>query len=228
MLLEFSNATTISLKAHSFIAQLGWSNENKLDLASIKQLKGCRTKLVQSCLIFIQKLDASAKIDSFNSNEKKNYALQTTQKLLESLKKYKESSERHPRIKNFLNIIPDNTNGIVGFILIISSLITTLFPPLAIIPLIIVAWVLIDLFFNNREEAKNLKEILFTAKDELSTIETATDLLTKKRQSTQTQIAAAPIPSTSGTKYNSIFYRSGDDQSETSSINSTSSFTLTS
>ncbi len=71
MLIEFSNDIAILLQAQPYIRNLDWLNENELDLASIKQLKGCRTELVQNCLIFIQKLDASTKMDSFNSNEKK-------------------------------------------------------------------------------------------------------------------------------------------------------------
>lgn len=226
MLIEFSNDIAVLLQAQPYIRNLDWLNENKLDLASIKQLKGCRTELVQNCLIFIQKLDASATMDSFNSSEKKNYATQTSKELLEDLKKYKESSERYPRIKNFLNIIPDDIGSIVMFILVISLFISSAYLPLAIAPAFIISWIGMDLFFNNRETAKNLKKQLSLHKENLRKIEEVDDILKPKWHTPspgpiQAEISPLAVPSTSY----ATFYRSAENLSEASGINATSNFT---
>ncbi|MCH9636866.1 MAG: hypothetical protein WBV88_05550 [Candidatus Rickettsiella isopodorum] len=236
MLIEFSNGTATLLKAQlGYIEQLSWSdeNENKLDLASIKQIKGCRTKLVQDCLKFIQKLDELVERNFFNNNNKeKNYVDETIKSLIEHLKKYTASCERYPRIKDFLNIIPDNTSSMLGFILLISALMATASPVLAVIPLVIFAWVLMDLFFNNRKAAKKLTEILFTVQAELRTIEEADTIFKSKvhpfQSATQTQVSSMPsIPGTSRTVYSANFYCPAGNQNDTNSINSTSSFTAT-
>lgn len=235
MLIEFSNGTATLLKAQlGYIEQLSWSdeNENKLDLASIKQIKGCRTKLVQDCLKFIQRLDELVESNFFNNNKEKNYVDETIKSLIENLKKYTASCERYPRIKDFLNIIPDNTSSMLGFILLISALMATASPALAVIPLVIFAGVLMDLFFNNRKAAKKLTEILFTVQAELRTIEEADTIFKSKvhpsQSATQTQVSYIPsIPGTSRTVYSANFYRPAENQSDTNSINSTSSFTAT-
>ncbi len=217
MLLEFSNHTVRLLKFHlPNIAQLSW-DENKLDLTHVRQLKGCRTELVGDCLTFIQKLDSLV----INSDQEKNYVNNTIRSLIASLKKYNASCEYYPRIKDFLNIIPDNVTGIVVFTLLISSLLTTVFPPLAVIPLLILSWIIMDLFFNNREEAKAFKDTLYTAKDELNTIEKTADILNKSypaQNINQTNNSPAPIPSTSGTSFS--FYGTVNNQGGTSGINS--------
>lgn len=224
MLIKLSNATAALLKTQLHYEQWVWSNENSLDLASIKQLTGCRAELVQDCLKLIQTLDSLVERNFFNTDQEKNYAKATIESLIEGLKKYTASCERYPRLKNFLNIIPDDVSSMVGFTLIISSLIATLFPPLAVIPVVIFAWILTDLFFNNRDEAKNFKEIVYTAKDELRTIEEANNIFKTRiynpsQTVTQTEESSLSLPGTSG--YSVRFYNSIEDQGKTSSINST-------
>ncbi|HEY2566973.1 MAG TPA: hypothetical protein VGH95_04625 [Candidatus Aquirickettsiella sp.] len=111
--MKFSDSTATLLKTLPFLNELNWSDEteNTLDLTSIKQLKGCRTTLVRDCLKFIQKLDVLAEA---KGNEK-NYALENINALIQALKQYKISCRRYPRLKDFLNIIPDNTSGMVGY-----------------------------------------------------------------------------------------------------------------
>lgn len=220
MLIEFSNRTASLLKDHPQIAPLSWDG-NKLDLASIKQLKGCRTELLQDCLRFIQKLDSLIENNFFKDDKEKNYADKTIQSLIAGLKKYSESCEYYPRIKDFLNIIPDNTSSMVGFTLVISALIAvSVFPPLAVIPLVILSWIMMDLFFNNREEASTFKDIVFTAKAELRTIEEATDILNKEYA---IQTPSLPIQSMPSTSRDSSFYGAVNNSGETNSINSAAS-----
>jgi hypothetical protein len=197
MLVEFSDTTATRLKAElPKIGQLFGTNEdkNKLDLTSIKQLKGCRTQLVQNYLKFIQELDRLV-----SNDEIKNYALESRLLLIESLKKYLGSCERYSRIKDFLNIIPDHTSGMVGFIIILSTYIATTSPVLAIIPVSILTWGLIDLFFNNRTAVKNFRTTLFNAEEELREILKPCNLLKHNTPPPETQATPllAAIPSTS-------------------------------
>lgn len=204
MLVEFSDTTATRLKAElPKIGQLFGMNEdeNKLDLARIKQLKGCRTKLVQDYLKFIQKLDALVAVDaSFHSDKIKNYAFESSQLLIEGLKKYLGSCERYSRIKDFLNIIPDYTSGMVGFIIILSTFIATTSPLLAIIPVSILIWGLIDLFFNNRTAVKNFRTTLFSAENELNTIREACNILKHNTPLPETQ--ATPLLAIASTSRN--------------------------
>lgn len=213
MLMKFSDPTATLLKTLAFQNELKWSHEteNTLDLTSVKQLKGCRTTLVRNCLKFIQKLDVLAETEG----DKKNYALENINALFEALKQYKISCERYPRLKDFLNIIPDNTRGVVGFMIIASAFASIAFPPLAAIPLFIFSWALMDLFFNNREAAKNLQETLYNVADELRTIDAAESILKNKIQSTPTAVqtpsssAAISIPGPSTRRDHSVcFYGS--------------------
>lgn len=219
--IKFSSNTATLLKNIPNIAQLVW-NENKLDLAQVKQLKGCRTELVRDCLRFIQKLDSLVEEEIFNSAKKKHFVDNTIQSLIAGLKTYSASCEYYPRIKDFLNSIPDNISGIVGFTLVISALLTTVFPPLAVVPLLILSWIMMDLFFNNRVDVDDFKAILYTAKDELRTIEEAADILNKKQAThTLTENSPIPIPSTSGTSSN--FYGTVNPVNQTSSMEDSTS-----
>jgi len=202
MLLIFSDFTATSLKTLPFLNALNWSDENTLDLTSIKQLKGCRTTLVRDCLKFIKKLDAIA-IATANVNEK-NYALESIKVLIEKLKQYKSSCERYPRFKDFLNIIPDNTSGIVGFTIIAGALASIACPPLAAIPLFIFSWVLMDLFLNNRDAAKSFNEILFTFQEELSILQERNRIIQPK----STTPSSVPIEITASTSHSPRMYNS--------------------
>ena len=203
MLIKFSDSTATLLKTLTFLNELNWSDEteNTLDLTSIKQLKGCRTTLLQDCLKLIQKLDVLAEAEG----DEKNYALVNINALIEVLNHYKTTCEHYPRLKDFLNIIPDNMSGIVVFLIIASVLASIAFPPLAVIPLFIVSWVLMDLFFNNREAAKNLQATLYMFEDDLRTIDSANNILKIKVQPTPTAVQtpsstppiSIPGPSTS-------------------------------
>jgi hypothetical protein len=208
--MKFSDSTAILLKTLAFLNELNWSGEteNILDLTSIKQLKGCRTTLVQDCLKFIQKLDVLAEAPE---EKQKIYAFKKIQALTQALYHYKISCERYPRLKNFLNIIPDNTSGIVGFMIIASALTSIAFPPLAVLPLFIFSWVMLDLFFNNRDAAKNFNEILSILQNELRTIQEGDTLLNPTPNT-----PSAPITITAGTShsprmYGSVNQRNQDD-----------------
>lgn len=236
MNLKFSDTTAALLKAQLAYEQLAWTTGNELDLASIKKLKGCRNQLVEACLRLI------ANLDSFNSNEeRKEYSTTTTQQLTANLKKYIHSSEKHPRLKKFLNFIPDHTSGVVVFTLIVSSVIAIFaYLPLAVIPIVIIPWIAMDLSFNNREAAKNLQEILYNVADELRTVETADNILKIKVQparepieiqtpSSTTSPISIPRPSTSknysarfygSIKHNPISQDESQDNQSTSSLSS--------
>jgi hypothetical protein len=207
MLLTFSQETAQLLKDQiPCIGELTWRDENELDLISIKQLKGCRTQLVQDCLKTIQDLD-NLSIDSSQSDEWKNFLNNSRQSLIENLKKYLKNCERYPRIKNFLNIIPDNTSGMVSFIIVLSIFITVTShsPFLAIIPVSVFIWVLIDLIFNNRSAVENLKTLLFTIKNKLGAVKEACHILSQHAEVlTTTPLLAESTPSTSRN------YRSSD------------------
>jgi hypothetical protein len=179
-IIKFSNPTALSLKGLHFHNELDWSdeNENTLDLTNVKRLKGCRTLLVQDCLEFIRKLDVLASADG----EKKDYALEKIQTLIEALNHYKVSCDRYPRIKDFLNLAPDYSGETAAFIIIISAIISTVFPPLAALPLFIFSWVLMDLFFNNRDETKNLTEILLKIQNDLRTFQENDTILTETQR----------------------------------------------
>jgi len=69
-----------------------------------------------------------------------------------------------------LNLIPDHIGSIVGFALFVSSALSIVSPPFAVIPIVIFFWILMDLSFNNREAAKKLQEALYSIKAELRTI----------------------------------------------------------
>ena len=200
-IIKFSDRTARSLKELPFLNALNWSgeNENTFDLTSIKRLKGCRTRLVQDCLEFIRKLDVLAR-----GNEKENYALEKIKTLIEALNHYKISCDRYPRIKDFLNIITDNTSGMVGFMLIASTIASLAFPPLTAIPLFIFSWVLMDLFFNNREEAKNLTEILLKIQDDLRIFQENDTILTPTPRSATP--STPPRGNSSGTSYSPRMY----------------------
>ncbi len=209
MLIKFSDSTATLLKTLAFHNELKWCHEteNTLDLTSIKQLKGCRTTLVQGCLKFIHKLDVLAEAES----DKKNYALANINALIEVLNHYKTTCEHHPRLKDFLNIIPDNMSGIIGFLIIASALASIAFPPLAVIALFIFSWVLMDLFFNNREAAKNLQATLYMFEDDLRTIDSATNILKIKVQPTPTAVqrpSSSPITITASTSHSPRMYNS--------------------
>lgn len=224
--MKFSDSTATLLKT-PFLNELNWLDEtgNTLELTSIKQLKGCRTTLVQDCLKFIQKLDVLAEAEG----DEKNYALANIKALIEALHHYKISCERYPRLKDFLNIIPDNVSGVVGFFIIASALASIAFPPLAAIPLFIFSWMLIDLFFNNREVAKNLQETLYMLEDDLRTIDSANNILKIKVQpptAVQTP-PSSPIMITPSTSHSSRMYGSVNQRNpHTTNTNSPStSFT---
>jgi len=209
MLIKFSDSTATLLKTLAFLNELNWSDETKstLDLTSIKQLKGCRTTFVRDCLQFIQKLDVLADAEA----DKKNYALANIDALKEALNHYKISCERYPRLKDFLNIIPDNMSGVVGGFIIASALASIAYPPLAAIPLFIFSWVLIDLFFNNREVAKNLQQTLYMLENDLRTIDSANNILKVKEQVTPTAVqtpSSSPIMVTAGTSHSPRMYGS--------------------
>lgn len=228
MLIKFSNASTTLIKAQlPHIEQLDWSDENILDLSSVKQLKGCRTELVADCLQFIQKLDHLIEHNFFTSDKEKSYGESVIKLLVESLQHYSVSSERYPRLKDLLNIIPDNASGTAGFILLISTAIATLFPPLAVIPLLIIIWGLMDLFFNNRGEAKIFKEILFVAQDELSTIQKADNIFKTKVYPPQEKSSSLSIPGPSRTTYSAPLFSRAENQSLTNSTHSVSNLTST-
>lgn len=194
MNLELSNTTATLLKEQLTGEPLSWITENKLDLASIKKLKGCRVQLLKDCLKFI------AQLDSFSGDNegKKAFSTGSTLHLIEILKKYINSSKHNPRLKKFLNFIPDHTGSIVGFALIVSSALSIVSPPFAVIPIVIFFWILMDLSFNNREVAKNLQDALYSIKAELRTIEEADTILKVKVQATlstvQTVSSTSPIP----------------------------------
>lgn len=196
MNLEFSDTTAALLKEQLAYEQLVWITENKLDLASIKKLKGCRNQIVGACLKLI------ADLDNFNSNEqRKDYSIATIQDLVTNLKKYIHSSEQHPRLKKFLNFMPNPTGGMIGFTLVVTLFIAIFaHPALAVIPIVILLWIAMDLSFNNREAAKNLQEILYNVADELSTVETADNILKNKVQpepiaiQTPSSPTSPPIP----------------------------------
>lgn len=218
MLMIFSDFTATSLKTLPFLNALNWSDENTLDLTSIKQLKGCRTTLVRDCLKFIKKLDAIA---TANVNEK-NYALESIKVLIEKLKQYKSSCERYPRFKDFLNIIPDNTSGIVGFTIIAGALASIACPPLAAIPLFIFSWVLMDLFLNNRDAAKSFNEILFTFQEELSILQERNRIIQPK----STTPSSVPIEITASTSHSLRMYGSVNQRVQQGTVHSPStSFT---
>lgn len=225
--MKFSDSTATLLKTLLFPNALHWSGETKniLDLTSIKQLKGCRTTLVRDCLKFIQKLDVLAK----GEGDERNYALANINTLIQALNHYKISCERYPRLKDFLNIIPDNMSGVVGFLIIASALASIAFPPLAAIPLFIFSWVLMDLFFNNREAAKNLQEALYKVEDEIRTIDAADNILKIKVQpptAVQTPSSSTTMI-TAGTSHSPRMYGSVNQRSQhDTSMNSPStSFT---
>ncbi len=188
MLILFSNtiAQLIKEKLPKLEPFFGTDDdENTLDLSRVKELKGHRTELVQNCLKIIHQLDILSKDKLFKNNEKKNYILKNTQLLLEELKNYSLNCDSTPRIKDFLNIIPDNTSTIVGFTLVITSLLSTQFPFLIPVPLTLGLWILLDLIFNNRTVAKKLKERVRTINHELKTISATHNILKNE----------APIPS---------------------------------
>lgn len=245
-LITFSRPTARLLKEElPKIEQLIWADENTLDLTSIKQLKGCRTGLISDCLKCIQELEDLNKISVTNTNGKKNAIIEPRESLVEGLKKYLSSCERYPRTKDFLNIVPDNISGMVLFTMIVSTFIATSFPPVAIIPVSILIGVLMDFFFNNREAAKALRQVLFTAKDELITIKKAFDLFSGSHQNPseteeteETALLATPsasinydslagisLPSCSHTCLHG-FFSSADNMPKSNSINSDSSSTL--
>ncbi len=154
----------------------------------------------------------------------------STQRLVKSLKTYIQSSERHPRLKKFLNFIPDYTNGIVGFTLIAISLLSIVSPPLATIPVGIFFWILMDLSFNNREAAKNLQECLYSVENELRKIQGVDGILKNKEAPAQITIQN-PIISQAGPStrkdYSVQFYGSTEsNQDETHEHQSTSRLTL--
>lgn len=64
-------------------------------------------------------------------------------------------------------IIPDNSSGKVGFMIIASALTSIAYPPLATIPLFICSWVSMDLFLNNRNVAKDFNAKLSMFEEEL-------------------------------------------------------------
>lgn len=216
--LEFSNTTATLLKEQLTFEQLVWITENTLDRASIKKLKGCRTQLVEDCLKSIIELDRLGSM----SEEKKNFSTTSTQFLVNSLKTYIQSSERYPRLKKFLNIIPDHTDGMVGFALIATSALSIVSPPFAFIPLGIFFWILMDLSFNNRQAVRNLQESLFNVENELIKIQEVDNIL--KNQEAPTPIAiqnpttSQAGPSTSS-NYSAQFY--GSIQSESTNQNET-------
>lgn len=241
--MKFSVSTATLLKTLAFHNELKWCHEteNTLDLTSIKQLKGCRTTLVQDCLKAIQELDVLKDSDK----NKKKFAFKEIKKLIQALEQYKISCERHPRLKDFLNIIPDNTSEMVCFIIIASVFFAYLvFSPAAAITLFIVSWALMDFFFNNRKAAKNLQEKLCKVKDELSIIGKADKILKIKVQATptavQTPSSTPPIPipgsSSSSRDYSARFYSSygslenkpiNQDQDETHDNQLSSSLSMT-
>lgn len=208
MVLKFSPSTAILLKNQiPKLAQLSWADENELDLASIKQLKGCRTELIQDCLNFIRKLDAN------NNKNEKNYAVATITGLVDDLKKYIASCESYPRIKDFLNFIPDDTSSIVGFTILATSFIAAaVYLPVALITVTITFWALIDLFFNNRTAAGRLQEKLFMAENELSTINEARNILENRGPLQSNVSSTSPTPGTS----------TEDDRAQTISLKSIS------
>ncbi|EDP45791.1 hypothetical protein [Rickettsiella grylli] len=178
------------------------NDENTFDLSQIKELKGHRTQLIQEGLNLIHQFDRLSQHHFFKNNkqEVEDYILKNTQLLLESLKNYSLSCNSSPQIKDFLNIIPDNISTIIGFTLIITSLLSIQFLPLVSIPLALGFWILIDFTFNNRKAAKQLKETMRTLKNELRTIEETHVIL--KHETTlpfpsETQRLSAAIPSTS-------------------------------
>lgn len=202
MLVKFSDATASLLKIE--LPKIGSlfeiEDENNLNLANIKQLKGCRTGLIQDCLKLIQELDALAPIRFINTEEKENHLIESRKSLIEGLKKYLSSCERYPRTKDFLNIIPDNLSGMVSFT-IIASIFTAILisPSYFIIPFGILIWVGIDLVFNNRGAVKNFREVIFTAEDELRTIKEASEIFNRCMQKTleTEETPLIEVPSTS-------------------------------
>ena len=102
-------------------------------------------------------------------------------------------------------------SGIVGFLIIASALASITFSPLAVIPLFIFSWVLMDLFFNNREAAKNLQATLYIFESDLRTIDSANKILKIKVQPTPTAVqthSSSPITITAGTSHSPRMYKS--------------------
>lgn len=180
---------------------------------------------MRDCLKFIQKLDVLAEADG----NKKNFALVNINTLKEELNHYKISCERYPRLKDFLNIIPDNISEVVGFLIIASALASIAFLPLAAIPLFIFSWVLMDLFFNNREAAKNLQEALYKVEDEIRSIDAADNILKIKvppPTAVQTPSSSTTMITT-GTSHSPRMYGSVNqrNQHNTNMNSSSTSFT---
>lgn len=201
MLIKFSNDTATLLSAElAEIKQLNGPNEaeTQFDLSKIKKLKGFRTELVKNWLKCIQQLDQLIQ----QQGKEKDYALEKINALIQALKQYKTSCEYYPRLKDFLNIIPDNTDGIVGFMFIASSLIAFLSLPFIVVPLFIFSWIVLDLVFNNRTAAKTLETSIWTIEDEIRTIGKANSILNIQQPTPQMPIQiqrspVIPIPSTS-------------------------------
>ena len=221
MLIEFSRHTFALLTAElSAIKQLAASNENEtqIDLSRIKKLKGYRTELVKNWLKCIQKLDQLTQ----QQDPEKLYALKKINALIEALKHYENSCEYYPRVKDFLNIIPDNTSEIVGLTFIASGFIAYLFPPFLIVPLLIISWTVLDLVFNNRTAAKTLEACRWATEEEVRTIHKANlilkpaSLLTVRTPiSSEFRTLVSPeiaIPNTSRA-YSPSFFCSVEDQS---------------
>lgn len=212
MSLEFSDTAIDSLKEHLIYGQLDWTTENTLDETSIKKLKGCRKQLVEDCLKLILALDNFGLM----SEEKKSFSIASTQHLVECLKTYLQSSERYPRLKRFLNVIPDHTNGMVGFTLFVTSMLSFISPPFAVIPISIFLWILMDLSFNNREAASELQECLYLTEQELKTLQTADSILKTKKTPAQNAIQTSIIsPAGPCTRkdYSAHFYGSTESES---------------
>ncbi len=225
MNLEFSNTTAALLKEQLAYEQLAWTTENTLDRASIKKLKGCRDQLVEDCLKLISQLDNFSLINA----EKKPFSSASILELVESLKTYLQSSKRYPRLKKFLNFIPDNTDGIIGFILIATSLLSIVSPPFASIPVGIFFWILMDLSFNNRKAAKTLQESLYSVENKLRKIQEVEDYMLKNEEAPAQSVVQTPLISQAGpsTSYSAQFYGSTENnQDELTEHPSTSHLTL--
>ncbi len=116
------------------------------------------------------------------------------------------------------------------FILVISLFITSAYLPLVVVPLFIISWIGMDLFFNNREAAKNLKKKLSLHKENLRKIEEADDILkpksyTPSQTPIQTEVSPVPAPIPVPSTSYATFYRSAENPREASSISSASSCT---
>lgn len=216
MLIKFSNDTAALLRAElAEFKQLNEPNETEtqFDLSKVKKLKGFRTELVKNWLKCIQQLDQLIQ----QQGKEKDYAREKIKVLIQALKHYKTSCEYYPRLKDFLNSIPDNTDGIVGFMLIASSLIAYLSLPFIVVPLFIFSWIVLDLVFNNRTAAKTLETSIWTIEEEITTLREANSILNIQLAVSQIPIQiqrsqAIPIPSTSSA-YSPGFYRSMENQS---------------